>query len=76
MKSPLYLLTALLPLTLAIPSAEPDEAEDDLLEERDAQPQRQNQGCDSNHQIWYYKSPCPPSGKYNPHEKVQYQCKK
>lgn len=37
MKSALYLLTALLSLTLAMPSAEPDEAEDDSLEERDPQ---------------------------------------
>lgn len=76
MKSPLYLLTALLPLTLAMPSAEPDEVGDESLEERDAEPQKQNQGCQSDHQIWYYKFPCPPAGKYDPHERVNYQCKR
>ncbi|KAL2863993.1 uncharacterized protein BJX67DRAFT_362194 [Aspergillus lucknowensis] len=67
MKSPLYLLTAILPFTLALPS---EEIEDNVhsLEERASK-------CKSNHEIKYYKWPCQQTGKYNPNENVEYQCK-
>lgn len=77
MKSALYLLTALLSLTLAMPSAEPDEAEDDSLEERDPQGGgRQGRRCRSDDRIWYYREPCRAAGNYDPNERVQYQCKR
>jgi hypothetical protein len=72
MKSPLYLLTALLPLTLAIPSADA-EVEGESLEER-------NNGnkCRSSQSIPYYRYPCDSSdklGSYPSNKDVDYQCK-
>ena len=79
MKSALYLLTALLSLTLAMPSAEPDEAEDDSLDLEERDPQgggRQGRRCRSDDRIWYYRFPFQAAGNYDPHERVQYQCKR
>ncbi|KAL2820927.1 hypothetical protein BDW59DRAFT_150517 [Aspergillus cavernicola] len=70
MKSPLYLLTVILPFTLAFPSSEENENEDDLhsLEDRAKK-------CRASHEIKYYRWPCAQTGKYNANQNVEYQCK-
>jgi hypothetical protein len=72
MKSPLYLLTALLPLTLAIPSADA-EVENESLEERS-----NGNNCRSSQSIPYYRYPCDSSdklGSYQSNKNVDYICK-
>jgi hypothetical protein len=72
MKSPLYLLTALLPLTLAIPSADAD-VENESLEERNG-----GDKCRSSQSIPYYRYPCDSSdklGSYPSNKHVDYICK-
>ena len=73
MKSPLYFLTVLLPVTLAMPSSE-SEVNDQSLEERW---QGQQQKCKVNHDYYYYKWPCYnyKYGSYKSGEVAQYQCK-
>ncbi|GFF59559.1 hypothetical protein IFM46972_11414 [Aspergillus udagawae] len=72
MKSPLFLLTALLPLTLAIPSADAD-VENESLEERNG-----GDKCRSSQSIPYYRYPCDSSdklGSYPSNKHVDYICK-
>jgi hypothetical protein len=77
MKSPLYLLTTLLPLTLAFPSAEP-EADADALEER-AKSNKNKDRCSAQHKFDYYKYPCKNShykkGSYRKDDDVHWDCK-
>lgn len=71
MKSPLYILTILLPLAteLAVASPTGDVGDSDVLEERDGGggggkfPGKSN-GCRVNKQYWYYKYPCENSEKF------------
>ncbi|KAL3413967.1 uncharacterized protein AFUA_3G13755 [Aspergillus fumigatus Af293] len=73
MKSPLYILTVLLPLALAIPAAEPDDGADSLEARRD----RNRDRCSKNSQIPYYRYPCDGSdkmGNYRSNEHVEYIC--
>ncbi|RAL13541.1 uncharacterized protein BO97DRAFT_413504 [Aspergillus homomorphus CBS 101889] len=72
MKSPIYLLTALLPLTLAIPSAEEADVDAD---ESDVHLAARASTCSSNNQINYYQWPCVNRGSYQPQQKVEYRCK-
>ncbi|PIG86574.1 hypothetical protein AARAC_002066 [Aspergillus arachidicola] len=76
MKSPIYLLTALLPLTLplanATPTAEPDDldVEGSVLEDRD--------NCKVDRGFNYYKYPCDSSditGRANRGDNVNFQCR-
>ncbi|EIT75596.1 hypothetical protein AO1008_08320 [Aspergillus oryzae 100-8] len=76
MKSPIYLLTALLPLTLplvnATPTAEPDdlEVEGSVLEDRD--------NCRVERPFVYRKYPCDSSditGRANRGDNVNFQCR-
>ena len=73
MKSPLYILTVLLPLALAIPAAEPDDGADSLEARRD----RNRDRCSKNSQIPYYRYTCDGSdkmGNYRSNEHVEYIC--
>jgi hypothetical protein len=79
MKSPLYILTVLLPLALAIPAAEPDVGAESI-EERDNRNDnnKQTDRCRKNSQIWYYRYPCDSSdrlGSYRNNQHVDYICK-
>ncbi|KAF7589011.1 hypothetical protein BBP40_004838 [Aspergillus hancockii] len=77
MKSLLYLLTALLPLALALPSAEPD-ADADALEEKHKLSKQGNK-CHADHNFDYYKYPCKngnyKKGSYHKGDKVDWKCK-
>ncbi|GFF46763.1 hypothetical protein IFM58399_07881 [Aspergillus lentulus] len=88
MKSPLYILTVLLPLALAIPAAEPDVGAESV-EERDNRnghghghdhdhDRGRNDRCSKNSQIPYYRYPCDSSdrlGSYGSNRHVDYICK-
>ncbi|GFF71201.1 hypothetical protein IFM61392_08668 [Aspergillus lentulus] len=86
MKSPLYILTVLLPLALAIPAAEPDVGAESV-EERDNRnghghdhdhDRDRNDRCSKNSQIPYYRYPCDSSdrlGSYGNNRHVDYICK-
>ena len=77
MKSPIYLLTALLPLTLplvnATPTAEPDDIEEvdgSVLENRD--------NCRVERPFAYRRYPCDSSditGRANRNDNVNFQCR-
>ncbi|KAE8396935.1 hypothetical protein BDV37DRAFT_289856 [Aspergillus pseudonomiae] len=74
MKSPIYLLTALLPLSISLvnaaPSAEPEDIEDSGLEERDT--------CRVERRFDYFKYPCQSSdrtGSANRGDEVNFDCK-
>ncbi|PYH43925.1 uncharacterized protein BP01DRAFT_401905 [Aspergillus saccharolyticus JOP 1030-1] len=71
MKSAIYLLTALLPLTLAIPSAEEADVDSD---DNDVHLAARSQ-CKSGNQINYYRWPCWNNGHYNAQQQVTYKCK-
>ncbi|CAI7649309.1 unnamed protein product [Penicillium glandicola] len=83
MKSPLYLLTALLPLAaMAMPAAEPEEdGSFDSLEERDGGGRggdRDRDSCRVRNIYWYYQYPCESSdkvGRSNPGDNFQPICK-
>ncbi|KAB8069355.1 hypothetical protein BDV29DRAFT_182943 [Aspergillus leporis] len=81
MKSPLYILTALLPLAMQVvnasPTAPPNEAEDSLIEERDNIQERDSCRVDRN-EFSYYRYPCGSSertGRARRGDNVEFICK-
>ncbi|KAL3455741.1 hypothetical protein BJX64DRAFT_294741 [Aspergillus heterothallicus] len=76
MKSPIYLLTALLPLTLAFPSAEADPDVEDLDADADGfLEERAPNNCKYTNGGWYYKYPVIQGAKYNQGGNAQFSCK-
>ncbi|PYI18042.1 hypothetical protein BO86DRAFT_436036 [Aspergillus japonicus CBS 114.51] len=71
MKSPIYLLTALLPLTLALPSAEEADVDSDDIDVHLAA----RKSCKSSKQINYYQWPVVQTGSYQAQTNVDYRCK-